>query len=195
MDLKKMREDITDLIDDIKYKSDDLTDLDRLPIIQLNVILAKINTLTKKTTILLHYVEKQGEDQKKIKFSQKKEELVVEKPVSEEPLIPPTEIEALVPEPEVEKTETDDLETRLKQIAVKDLSTAIGINEKYLFASELFNGKINVFTEAINGLNCLESLDQAVSYLNDLATEHQWDLENETVVTFRGIVEGRYNQP
>ena len=190
-----MREDITDLIDDIKYKSDDLTDLDRLPIIQLNVILAKINTLTKKTTILLHYVEKQGEDQKKIKFSQKKEELVVEKPVSEEPLIPPTEIEALVPEPEVEKTETDDLETRLKQIAVKDLSTAIGINEKYLFASELFNGKINVFTEAINGLNCLESLDQAVSYLNDLATEHQWDLENETVVTFRGIVEGRYNQP
>lgn len=187
-----MRKDITDLIDDIKYKSDSLTDLDRLPVIQLNVILAKINTLTKKTTILLHYIEKQGEDQKKIKFSQKSKESIKEELFKEEPSIPSIDIK-VNPIVTDELEPNDNIEEPLKKAVVKDLTSAIGINEKYLFASELFNGKIDTFTDAIKDLSAIESLDQAKSYLDNLANQYQWDLENETVVLFKDLVERRYN--
>ena len=204
MDLKEMRKDITNLIDDIKYTSDSLTDLDRLPVIQLNVILAKINLLTKKTTILLHYVEKQGEEQKKIRFSSEKESPVedvtpipeVEKdtPVEDNTAVPEVEMETVKSETNGENSNSGNVEDRLKQITIKDLTTAIGINEKYLFASELFEGKIESFTEAVMSLNAFESFDQAKNFMNNLANQYKWDPENESVISFTDLVARRFNQ-
>lgn len=199
-----MRKDITNLIDDIKYTSDSLTDLDRLPVIQLNVILAKINLLTKKTTILLHYVEKQGEEQKKIRFSSEKESPVedvtpipeVEKdtPVEDNTAVPEVEMETVKSETNGENSNSGNVEDRLKQITIKDLTTAIGINEKYLFASELFEGKIESFTEAVMSLNAFESFDQAKNFMNNLANQYKWDPENESVISFTDLVARRFNQ-
>lgn len=204
MDLKEMRKDITNLIDDIKYTSDSLTDLDRLPVIQLNVILAKINLLTKKTTILLHYVEKHGEEQKKIRFSSEKESPVedvtpipeVEKdtPVEDNTAVPEVEMETVKSETNGENSNSGNVEDRLKQITIKDLTTAIGINEKYLFASELFEGKIESFTEAVMSLNAFESFDQAKNFMNNLANQYKWDPENESVISFTDLVARRFNQ-
>ena len=87
-DLKEMRRSITALIDDIKYHSDSLTDLERLPVIQLKVILAKINKLNEKTTILLHYIEKKGKLSDSASVDEK--EIIEEKAIPAEEVVQKT---------------------------------------------------------------------------------------------------------
>ena len=194
-----MRKDITTLIDDVKYQSDSLTDLDRLPVIQLNVFLAKINMITRKTTILLHYLEMESEKQKNIRQEKQNAKVVEDIPsnTSEKEVAP--HVTSIEPDPiklevKEEDKKIDNVEDKLKQIAIVDLITAIGINEKYLFASELFEGNIELYSQAVVGLNALESLDQAMLFLDELAKQYKWDQENESVLRFRDLVERRYNQ-
>lgn len=194
-----MRKDITTLIDDVKYQSDSLTDLERLPVIQLNVFLAKINMITRKTTILLHYLEMESEKQKKIRHEDQKAPVVEDvasssNEIEDTPDVEVVETEIIKSEVKVEKKKIDNVEDKLKQIAIVDLTTAIGINEKYLFASELFEGNIELYCQAVVGLNALESLDQAMLFLDELAKQYKWDQENESVLRFRDLVERRYNQ-
>lgn len=197
--MKNMRKDITTLIDDIKYQSDSLTDLDRLPIIQLNVLLAKMNMLTRKTTILHHYVELECEKQKILRNEDSTDDCVDEIPPETqkvERVTPQAVVEPETVKPEVakEKKKPGNVEDRLKQIAIVDLTTAIGINEKYLLASELFGGNIETYKETIARLNSLESWDQAKGLLEELSAKFKWDQENELVLNFRNLVERRYYQ-
>jgi hypothetical protein len=199
MDLKNMRKDITTLIDDIKYQSDSLSDLDRLPIIQLNVLLAKMNMLTRKTTILHHYVELECEKQKILRNEDQINTEVDDVPAQTEevesaPMQQLVEPEAVKPQAREEKKKQGNVEDRLKQIAIVDLTTAIGINEKYLLASELFGGNIETYKEAILRLNSFESWEQAKVFLDELSVKFKWDQENELVLNFRNLVERRYYQ-
>lgn len=203
--MKNMRKDITTLIDDIKYQSDSLTDLERLPEIQLNVLLAKMNMLTRKTTILLHYVELEGEKQKILRQDSQKSAIVddeqsvpaeIDSPPPVEAITEskPIESEPVNPEVKVEKKKGGNVEDQLKQIAIVDLTAAIGINEKYLFASELFGGNIETYTKAIQTLNTFERWNQAALFLDELAEQHKWDIESELVISLRNLVERRYYQ-
>ena len=81
----------------------------------------------------------------------------------------------------------------LNQSGIKDLKTHIGINKKFSFISNLFAGSNENYNDAINTLNnCLDG-DQARSILGDIAEKNNWDVENETVVTFVDLVERRYS--
>ena len=180
-----MRKDITEVIDDIKYHSDSLTDLDRLPVIQLKVILAKINKLTEKTTILLHYIEKKSQDPKPTP----QEELKPAPPVQAAPVIDVIE--------EVEDSTTKDTvqeveEKSFDEETLTDLMSAIGINEKYLFASTLFNGNMEAFKSNIAAINDLISLEDANTYLEVLKQKYNWEDENKVVKEFYQLIQRRY---
>jgi len=159
--------------------------------------LAKIYKLTEKTTILLHYIEKQGEEQK------------IDRALLKNTDVPQSDLEALtevakeetelVDENQIRETEssskTSNIEDKLKSVLVKDLFVAIGINEKYLFASELFNGNIDEFTASVKALNELENLEQASAFLKELSSMYNWDAENESAIDFFDLVERRFSQP
>ncbi|MEQ8324726.1 MAG: hypothetical protein RIC15_10680 [Vicingaceae bacterium] len=202
MDLSAMRRNITQLIDDVKYQSDMLTDIERLPVIQLKVILAKINKLHEETAVLLHYVEQQSiENQKVTRVEEQLESTEKETTISDipaqEPSLesnPPSKAKVTPAEPAKGKS-SEYLEDKLKRLVVKDLNTAIGINEKYLFASELFAGSIEMLKESVSVLNQLVDLDQANAYLDEMASKQNWDPESEIVKNFRELVEKKYDQP
>jgi hypothetical protein len=187
-ELSGMREDITSLIDDIKYHSDTLTDLERLPVIQLKVILAKINKLTEKTTILLHYVEKEGklsEIEREIKAESKTE---LHQPEVEEAT------KTTQAEPVSENgSKPKNVEEKLKSIVIKDLNTAIGINEKYLYASELFNSDTEKFAEAINKINGMTERAELDEFIAGLSSVHNWDMENETLLNFLDLIYRKFD--
>ncbi|MEQ9064093.1 MAG: hypothetical protein RIE58_07940 [Vicingaceae bacterium] len=202
MDLSAMRLNITQLIDDVKYQSDMLTDIERLPVIQLKVILAKINKLHEETAVLLHYVEQQSIENQKVTRveeqleSTEKETTISDIPAQEPSLESNTPSKAKVTPAEPAKGKSSEyLEDKLKRLVVKDLNTAIGINEKYLFASELFAGSIEMLKESVSVLNQLVDLDQANAYLDEMASKHNWDPESEIVKNFRELVEKKYDQP
>lgn len=65
---------------------------------------------------------------------------------------------------------------------VKDIRSAISLNDRILFINILFGQDPMAFQEALTKINQMSSLDEAVEYV--AAECPQWDMESETVYRF-----------
>ena len=65
---------------------------------------------------------------------------------------------------------------------VKDIRSAISLNDRILFINMLFNQDPMAFQEALTKINQMTTLDEAVSYI--VAERPDWDLGSETVYRF-----------
>ena len=89
--------------------------------------------------------------------------------------------------------ETASLADKLGKQPIKDLTTAIGINEKFLFIEELFSGDADAFKAAISSLNTMESFDQASAYINEqLMGKYKWKPKGSVEKKLIGLIERRY---
>lgn len=89
--------------------------------------------------------------------------------------------------------ETASLADKLGKQPIKDLITAIGINEKFLFIEELFSGDADAFKAAISSLNTMESFDQASAYINEqLMGKYKWKPKGSVEKKLIGLIERRY---
>lgn len=79
---------------------------------------------------------------------------------------------------------------QLKPIA--DLRTAIGINEKFQFVNDLFDGQIEKYNEAIMNLNNCSSGNEAKWLLKDLKNQYNWKEENDAYNRIQTFVNRRY---
>jgi hypothetical protein len=76
---------------------------------------------------------------------------------------------------------------------IKDLKSAIGINEKFLFINQLFDGNLQDYSEVIEKLNNAGSLDTAKQMLSaDLARRFNWETGDPHVRSFTELVERRF---
>ncbi len=84
--------------------------------------------------------------------------------------------------------------TRMQQKGISSLKDAIGVNDKFLFINELFNGNIQAYNEAISKLNNSDSLNEAFDYLNELNREFAWDAKRseQTIEKLAAFVQRRY---
>jgi hypothetical protein len=69
-----------------------------------------------------------------------------------------------------------------------DIRKVIGINDKYLFISELFNNSSEAYEDVVNKLNNFRSYPEAISWLDEVHSENNWDDDNETVVSFYDLI-------
>lgn len=83
---------------------------------------------------------------------------------------------------------------RLQYKPVKNIKEAIGINEKFLFINELFNGDLKSYNESVEKLNDFPSIHEAFEFLNKLTYEYQWDGQRsaDTIEKFANLVQRRY---
>ena len=63
---------------------------------------------------------------------------------------------------------------RLQMSGINDLREAIGINDKFLFINELFNGDLGRYNKVIDELNGFSGLSGAQTYLTELQVQYQW---------------------
>ena len=66
--------------------------------------------------------------------------------------------------------------------AVKDVRSAISLNDRILFINKLFAEDPMAFQAAIGKLNAMESLDEVVAYVK--AEHSDWNLESDIVYRF-----------
>lgn len=104
------------------------------------------------------------------------------------------EFELSTPETLGEKMMGDDitLAERLQQNPVRDLKSAIGINDKFLFVNELFGGSMEKYNKSIENLNDLKTLNGAMIYLNELKIELQWNSSNEAYQKLKELVSRKF---
>ena len=72
--------------------------------------------------------------------------------------------------------------TDMPGTAVKDIRSAISLNDRILFINNLFGQDPMAFQDALTRINQMESLDEVVDYAS--AERPEWDLESETVYRF-----------
>ena len=65
---------------------------------------------------------------------------------------------------------------KLENAPIDDLTKAIGLNQKFMFISQIFKGNKDAFVSAVDKLNGLADLEQAKSYAQEL-TAHLVDGE------------------
>lgn len=96
-------------------------------------------------------------------------------------------------ETKIEKKEEKLIPGNIHKPAISDLSKAIGINDKFQFANELFAGNIQEYSIAIQQLNSSEGLESAMDYFSNLQQLYEWDSENQTVKRLLDLVDRRYS--
>lgn len=82
---------------------------------------------------------------------------------------------------------------KLQQSKIDDLRTVIGINQKFLFMNDLFEGEKAHYDHTIDKINSLNSKHDVDAYLNnEVTSKFNWDSNNESVKSFKAIVERKF---
>jgi len=88
--------------------------------------------------------------------------------------------------------EDNSLAAKLGKKKIENLVASIGINEKFLFTNELFEGNTEQFIKTINELNNLASFDEANGYLSNLVAVNKWETEESSYLKLLALVERKY---
>ncbi len=80
----------------------------------------------------------------------------------------------------------------LHQQKIPDLKKVIGINEKFLFINELFEGSLTSYNEHIDKLNNAPDINHARSIVDSLIAKYGWEGNLPIVKNFTELVERRF---
>lgn len=69
-----------------------------------------------------------------------------------------------------------DMATKLQNKPIGDLTKSIGINDKFMFTKELFNGNAELYARTINRLNEFSDMNDALFFIQE---NFSWDAKNE----------------
>ena len=93
----------------------------------------------------------------------------------------------------IQKSKTDkSIGLKMLHNPIKDLKSAIGINEKFLFINELFKGNMKAYNDSIINLNDSESYDKAFEFLDKLKNDYKWEDDMVAYLTFKDFVERKH---
>jgi hypothetical protein len=202
MEKQIIKKEIIELIDRIKEQSTALENRDRLPQPDVMVMLHKIQELHKKFIVFEH-LNATVENSKPIT-----ENVIVTPPpeISKSEVIAPPEIKPSSPplaESEEKKVASIDIHLMKQEVTkneegkktgVINLSTVIGINDRFQFASELFNGNMQEYNIAIQQMSASETIESALIYFNNLQQLYNWDEENKTVQRLLSLLKKNANK-
>lgn len=100
-----------------------------------------------------------------------------------QPVYTPPPAPEPTPQPQTQNAEHDalfefkaarELSEKLSQRPISDLSKAFSLNDKLLYANELFGRQLVVFNEAVRKVNGMDNFNQAKAYLTQLADKYHW---------------------
>lgn len=110
--------------------------------------------------------------------------------------IPEPENENKLPEQELkelrrkEKREADYLSAQLKYPPISNIKNEININDKIWFTKELFEGSVEKYNQAIDIINGMDNLDEALEYIDE---NFGWEDENKTCHKFMQLIYRRFS--
>jgi hypothetical protein len=96
--------------------------------------------------------------------------------------------------PSVDATEENtSLADKLQQVQGAKLVDAFNLNDRYLYANELFKKDMNAFNEWIKSVDACMSLEEANQIINSTKSQLNWEDENEHFITFSEIISRRFS--
>ncbi len=203
MDKSIIRKEIATLINSIKEHSDNIGDKEHIPQLELELILHKIEKLYQKSIVFNHL--NTAPDVPKASESTLEKVIVKSVEISDKPIdLFGSEIPPITEKPKQEKKvekpagRTDGKEEKLfankiQKPAITDITKEIGLNDRFLFANELFEGSMQEYNIAVQQLNGAGSLESAMDYFSNLQQLYEWDMEKESIKRLLDLVDRRYS--
>lgn len=95
----------------------------------------------------------------------------------------------------IQKSKTEkSISSRMSHQSIKDLKSAIGINEKFLFINELYKGNMKAYNDSIILLNDCDSHDKAMEILDNLKSEYKWESDMVAFLTLKDFVDRKHQK-
>ncbi len=95
----------------------------------------------------------------------------------------------------IHKSKSDkSIGSRMLHNPIKDLKSAIGINEKFLFINELFKGNMKVYNDSIVSLNDAETHEKAMILLDNMKNNYKWEDDMVAFLTLKDFVERKHSK-
>jgi hypothetical protein len=93
-------------------------------------------------------------------------------------------------------TEAKELSEKLSQQPIRDLPSALSINDKLLYTNELFGRQHNILNDTLQTLNRFDGMDQARNFLISLAEQYEWSNEEREDIarSFIKTIRRRYEK-
>lgn len=82
-----------------------------------------------------------------------------------------------------------DLSSKIQSTPIKSISGSMGINDKFYFIRELFNGNAEYFREAMNVLDQADNFNEAYNYI---LNTFDWDMDSETVQQLLNLIRRKF---
>ena len=82
---------------------------------------------------------------------------------------------------------------RMQKSHIADLRQAIGINEKFLFINELFNGDLGRYNKAIDEFNELTSQQGIDTYLLEIKIHNQWPDDSDAYIKLKTLLDRKFS--
>lgn len=114
-------------------------------------------------------------------------------PAETSPELIPVPEKPVAQESKVAKKKTgESVGEKLQHNKITDLKASIGINEKFQFINELFDGNMKEYTVAVDRINNFSSPAEAESYIVNLEEVYKWQHDNPIAENFKELVERRF---
>jgi len=82
-----------------------------------------------------------------------------------------------------------DLSEQIHKTPIKDLRDGIGVNDRFTYIRELFDGDVNRFNETVVILNNTENFKSAKDYMKK---NFKWDVNSQAYIDFKDLVERKF---
>jgi tetratricopeptide (TPR) repeat protein len=89
--------------------------------------------------------------------------------------------------------EKETVADKLQKGKLKSIKSAIGINEKFFFLNELFNGDLNIYHINIEKLDSKSQFDEAIGFLNELTESFNWNKDSEALNQLTKMLENKFS--
>lgn len=183
MEIEHIRKELNDLLENVVEHSSRYSDERPIPSLEISFVLSKINKMQESMSVLRYLLEEQEKASMQIKNVEKQALIVEDTPTEKE------ESPVIIKEPiEYEDKQVSTLAKEVEQFPIPKLIDALTLNDRYLYANELFDKDMNLFNELVKSIDNCSSINDAKTLIFNL----DWNDENEHVLSFTNLVERRF---
>lgn len=92
----------------------------------------------------------------------------------------------------LQKSNQPNLGEKLEHSHVRDLREGIGINDKFQFINELFNGDMDQYNKVLDELNSFSSLQGAQTYLSEMSVQYDFSKTGMAFQKLKALLDKKY---
>jgi len=191
MKIEQLRKELNHLLENVVEHSQGFSNGRSIPSLEISFVLAKITKMQESLIVLRYLLQEQERGFKKekqrvqqnIKIEIKQNEAIETEP----------SVQNIV---EVVSESIQELKAKvpmsLEKLPIPKLMDALSLNDRYLYANELFNKDMAAFNELVKSIDNSNVLNEAKVLISTIESELNWDEENTHVISFLTLVERRF---